>query len=202
MSSKWNLDGTYFEVCNCESVCPCIFLSPPTEEDCTALVGWHIDKGSLGDVTLDGLNVALAVNSPGHMMQTKWQIALYLDDRATEAQTDALTQIYSGKAGGIFEVMMDGHVGEVLGVKSAEIDIQSEGKRRSLRIANVAEGEIEAITDASGAETTISNSPLNFSGNPLVAARSKQASYRDHGLEWDLAGKSGFINPFTYRVEG
>ncbi|MBI3680386.1 MAG: DUF1326 domain-containing protein [Acidobacteria bacterium] len=38
--------------------CPCIFLSPPTEGDCTAVVGWHIDTGNLGAVDLAGLNVA------------------------------------------------------------------------------------------------------------------------------------------------
>ena len=39
MAEKWNLDGTYMEACNCEVACPCIFTSPPTEEDCTALDG-------------------------------------------------------------------------------------------------------------------------------------------------------------------
>ncbi|MGH7800234.1 MAG: DUF1326 domain-containing protein [Thermodesulfobacteriota bacterium] len=48
MASKWNLAGTYFEAC------PCVFASPPTAGECTALVGWHIDSGSFGDTTLDG----------------------------------------------------------------------------------------------------------------------------------------------------
>ena len=69
-------------------------------------------------------------------------------------------------------------------------------------IAGVAEAEIETITDASGAETTISNSPLNFAGKPLVAARSKHVSYRDYGFEWEISGRTGLTNPFAYRVEG
>jgi hypothetical protein len=142
MAAQWKLDGTYMEACNCEAACPCIFMSPPTEEDCTALVGWHINSGSFGDVALNGLNVVLVVNSPGHMFQTKWQIALYLDERATEAQTHALTQIYTGQAGGLFEAL-GGHVGEVLGVKSVAIDHRREGREGSLRIAGVAEVEIE-----------------------------------------------------------
>lgn len=40
-----NLKGQYFESCNCEAACPCVFLSP-TEDDCTVLVGWHIRKAS------------------------------------------------------------------------------------------------------------------------------------------------------------
>jgi hypothetical protein len=35
----WGLSGTYFESCNCDTACPCVFLSEPTEGDCTVLVG-------------------------------------------------------------------------------------------------------------------------------------------------------------------
>jgi len=52
-------------------------LSTPTEGDCTAVVGWHIDKGNLGAVDLTGLNVAMAVYTPGAMHLTKWRAALY-----------------------------------------------------------------------------------------------------------------------------
>ena len=202
MAEKWNLDGTYFEACNCQAVCPCIFFSPPTEGDCTALFAWHIDTGSFGDLTLDELNVLLAVYTPGHMMQTKWQIALYLDERATEAQKDALTQIYTGQAGGAFEALA-GHIGEVLGIKSVAIDHKREGKHASLRIAGVVQGEIEAIEGQGGAEVTIRNQPLSlFPDHPVVAARSKQLSYRDYGFEWELSGQNGFLVDFSIQGGG
>src|SRR5512135_1072165 len=147
MPEKWSLTGTYLETCNCEVGCPCVFLSPPTTGDCTVLVGWHIDKGSHGNVALDGLNVALAVNSPGHMATTKWKAALYFDDKASEAQKNALMQIFTGQAGGHPAVLVS-FVGEVLGAKSVGIDYHANGKRRSLKIADVVEAEIEAINGA------------------------------------------------------
>ena len=68
MAEPWKLDGQYLEACNCKAASyPCIFLSAPTEGDCTAVVGWHIDKGNLGAADLAGLNVAMAVYSPGTM---------------------------------------------------------------------------------------------------------------------------------------
>jgi hypothetical protein len=73
MAEQWNLTGTYFETCNCEAACPCVFLSPPSTGECTVLIAWHIDQGRSDDVALDGLNVALAVHSPGHMMQVQWK---------------------------------------------------------------------------------------------------------------------------------
>jgi hypothetical protein len=69
--TQWSLNGTYFETCNCEAACPCVFTIPPTQGHCTALVAWHIAKRKFGDVALDTLNVALAVHTPGHMLQTK-----------------------------------------------------------------------------------------------------------------------------------
>jgi hypothetical protein len=90
MAEAWSLKGTYFETCNCEVACPCVFLSPPTTGECTVLVGWHIEEGRYASVALDGLNVALAVHAPGHMATTKWKAALYFDDRASEGQKNAL----------------------------------------------------------------------------------------------------------------
>lgn len=199
MASKWNLEGTYFESCNCEAACPCVFLSPPTTGECTALVGWHIDKGDFDDVTLNGLNVVLAVHSPGHMAQVKWKAALYLDERATQAQKDALAQIFAGQAGG-HPAAMTSFVGQVLGVKSVAIDYRAEGKRRSLRIPNVAEAEIEALAGQGGAEITISNHPLSVApGQPAVVAKSKRLTYSDYGFHWEVTEKNGYYSAFAYQ---
>ena len=86
MADNWKVSGTYFEACSCDVACPCTFLSAPTSGECNALVGWHIEKGNLADVNLDGLNVALAVSATGHMMEVKWQAAVYLDENASTEQ--------------------------------------------------------------------------------------------------------------------
>ncbi len=47
---------------------------------------------------LSGLNVAMAITTPGTMVETKWRAALYLDARASDPQKQALTRIFAGKA--------------------------------------------------------------------------------------------------------
>jgi hypothetical protein len=196
---KWSITGNYFEACNCEAACPCVFLSPPTTGDCTVLVGWHIDRGAFGDVALDDLGVALAVHSPGPMTEVQWKAALYLDEKASPAQQDALTQIFAGQAGGHF-ALLGQHIGEVLGVNTAAIDYQADGKRRSLRIDGVAEVSIEAITGGGGAPVMVSGNPLGIvPGEPMVVGRSGRLSYHDHGMEWELSNKNGFYSAFTYQ---
>ncbi len=195
---SWNVRGSYFESCNCEAACPCVFLSAPTTGDCTVLIAWHIETGEHEGVTLDGLNVALAVDSPGHMMETPWRAALYLDDGATEQQAGALGAVFSGAAGG-HPAVLGAHIGEVVGVVSAPISFEIDGASRALRIGDMADVKITAITGQGGEQVTINNHPLCIGpGFDAVVARSEHLRYTDHGYEWDLSDKNGFFSPFVY----
>jgi hypothetical protein len=199
MSTSWKVSGTYFEACNCETVCPCIYLGAPTSGQCTAVVAWHINQGSYGETKLDGLNVVLAVYSPGPMLKSKWQVALYLDKKASSAQAEALGGIFSGQSGGHLANLAP-LIGEVKGVKSVTIDYRAEGKKRSVTIGDVGQLEIEAVAGANGAESTIENAPLAVVvGEPLVVARSKKASYADLGLKLEVSDRNGFYSPFSYQ---
>ncbi|WP_097459079.1 DUF1326 domain-containing protein [Mangrovitalea sediminis] len=195
---SWQIEGTYFESCNCEAACPCVFLSNPSEGQCTALVAWHIDRGRLGEVPLNGLNVAFSVFSPGHMAQVKWEVAVYLDASADESQRDALLRIFSGQEGG-HPARLAEHVGKILGVASVPIHYVAEGRQRSLSIADKVEVSIEAIEGQDGAEVTIANHPLCIApGQTAVTARSHHLRYQDYGFQWELSERNGFYSPFRY----
>jgi len=177
-------------------------MSAPTEEECTVLVAWHIDKGSFGGTNLDGFNVMMAIHSPGHMLHAKWNVALYLDERADAPQQQMLTQIFGGQVGGVPGVLA-GFVGKVLGVKSAPIEYHAEGKQRSVSIPSIAAAEIEALVGQNKADVTVSNHPVAVApGFPVVVSRSKNMSYQDHGYQWTISGKNGFYSPFAYSGGG
>ena len=199
MPESWKIAGSFFEACNCNVACPCVFLSPPTSGECTLLLAWHIDQGRFGQTDLNGLNAVLAVYSPGHMMEVKWKVALYVDEKANQSQQDALTQIFSGQAGGHLAALGP-LIGEVLGVKTAPIDYQSDAKRRSLRLGTVAEMEIEGMPGQDGGDVTISGHPFTaVPGFPAVVAKSKQMRFNDYGLSWEVSNKNGFFSPFVYQ---
>jgi hypothetical protein len=202
MSQDWKINGTYFEACNCEAACPCIFLSDPTEGDCTALVAWHIDQGSFNAVRLDGMNVALAVHSPGNMAAVKWKAAVYFDSNASDDQKNALMQIFTGQAGGHPGRLVT-HIGDVLGVSSLPMTYVADSRRRSLKIEGVADAEIEALaTGQGGADITVENHPLCIApGYAAVVGKSTQVAYKDHGLDWHFSGKNGLYSPFMYQGE-
>lgn len=196
--TAWSLTGTYFETCNCEAACPCVFTGPPTEGDCTALVAWHIARGNYGEVSLDGLNFALAVHAPGHMLETKWKVAAYFDENGSEVQNGALQAIFSGEAGG-HPAVLASFIGEIVGAKNVPMHYQGDGKRASLSIPGIAEAEIEALEGQGGNPITIENHPLCVApGTPATVARSKNFTFSDYGLDWKLSGRNGYLSDFTY----
>ncbi|AXE92637.1 DUF1326 domain-containing protein [Paraburkholderia sp. DD10] len=198
MAESWKVAGTYFESCNCYAPCSCVCLGPPSDGDCAALIGWHVDQGEFAGVTLDGLNIALFAYAPGHMLQNKWRVALYLDERGTPKQQEALGQIFSGQAGGPLSALGP-MIGEVMGVKPVAIDYQLDGKRRSLRIPDIADMEIEALSGQDGGDVTISNHPLTpVPGFAAVIGKSTRFRFTDHGFSREISDRNGFYSPFAY----
>src|SRR5260221_169929 len=56
---SYDIQGKYYETCACSVSCPCASNATlPTEGHCDAISLVHIDKGTIGDTKLDGLNVA------------------------------------------------------------------------------------------------------------------------------------------------
>ncbi len=198
MAEQWTLDGTYTEACTCEAVCPCIVLSEPTEGDCTAIVGWHIDEGRYGDVALDGLNVAVGVYTPGNMKEKNWRAALYIDERGTAEQREALTSIFGGKAGG-HPAMIASHIADVAGVHVVPIDFESDGRRGRLRVGEVGESEWEPIEGQGGGPVTVEGNPLAISpGNTAVIGRASTARFGDHDIAFQSSGRQAMVAPFRY----
>ena len=163
------------------------------------VIAWHIEQGNFAGTSLDGLNAVLAVHAPGHMLKTKWEVALYLDQRANPPQAEALGKIFSGQAGGHLSDLVP-LIGKVLGVKSTVIEYEANGKKRALRVGDIARIEIESAAGADGGQFTLQNLPLCVSpGFPAVVARSKSARFDDLGLRLEVTDKNGFYSPFAYQ---
>ena len=198
---KWKIEGDYFEGCNCDSICPCIFKADPDEGYCNVTPAWHIQKGIYDNkINLDGFNVVALFNTPGNMLTgPKWNAALYIDERANKEQYDSLVAIYSGQAGGFFAVASN-LIGKMLGVKSVPIDFGIDGKRRWLQIKDLLDLQIEGTAGADPNQEAVIVNPA-FSavpGSNLVIAQSNKYSYNDHGMKWDSSGKNGFYCKFKY----
>lgn len=196
---QWKIAGDYFEACNCDTPCPCIFGTNPSEGFCDVAVAWHITSGNYGTVSLDGLNAAMVVHTPGNMGAGGWTTGFLVDDTATPEQRAAMEAILSGMAGGRFQ-RTAAITAEFLGVKFVPMTFTLEGKTRSLIIPDILDAKVEAVIGRFPDELVqISNAPGSLvPGFPQVVARAEENRLDMPGLKWDSKGKTGYYARFEY----
>ncbi|MBV8212604.1 MAG: hypothetical protein JOZ08_05190 [Verrucomicrobia bacterium] len=69
-----------------------------------------------------------------------------------------------------------------------------------MSVGEIAAAEIEGISGQGDSDVTVATPPLAaVPGVSFVVAKSKQASFNDYGLKWELSNKTGFFSPFTYQ---
>lgn len=193
----FSVKGDYFETCNCEVSCPCVWLGPATEEACEVLLAWHISEGEKDGVDLAGLNAVMAVHSPKQMTDGNWQVALYLDDRATPEQSGALGAIFSGGAGGHLAALGP-LIGNVAGVVPASISFKRSGGSQKASVGDLLSMESEVIVGMDGATSpVITNPPMGAVAQPMTQAKAGAVRYHDH---WDaeFSGTNSFVTDFAY----
>lgn len=95
--TSWTIRALEFSNCNCSYGCPCQFNGLPTQGHCRAVVGFQIHSGHHGDTRLDGLKVAGMFIWPGPIHEGRGEAALIIDQRADQAQRNALLRILSGQ---------------------------------------------------------------------------------------------------------
>ena len=202
--TRWQIAGDYFENCNCDVVCPCLFspnaplTSMPTAGACEVAFGFHVDRGSYGDIPLDGLNVALAARTPGVMAEGNWSVALYLDERANEQQRQALQAIFTGSVGGPVAALAP-FIATVLGVKTVPITFHKEGKRRSVEIKSVMQVSVHALPSMNPDEEIWAKTGHPFAPTSLaMAVGEEKSTWTDYGMRWDNAGKNAHYAPISW----
>ncbi len=200
MAEKWNLSGEYFESCNCDLICACLVQAPTPRDRCDAALAFHINDGTYGQTSLNGLNAVLVVSfpGPGKMRDGNWTAAVYVDERGSAAQRDALGDIFAGKAGGTPGAIFAGLVTKFLGIKSAPISFEMKGNERRLTIPNILEIDISAITGRDGNEPIWATNAAHPVSQKLALAQSKAYKYTDHNLAWNTSGTNGHFSSFTW----
>jgi hypothetical protein len=201
---QWRFTGDYFENCNCSVVCPCLvskaapLSSRPTEGVCDVVAIFHIDKGSYGDVLLDGLNVAVAIHTPGPMGDGNWSVGAYIDERADDKQTEALGAIFTGAAGGPMAAFAP-LISNNLGAKKVPISYRIEGKMRSAEIPGILCMAVEPLPTMHPSGEMWASTGHPISPDKLALAMGASGStFTDHGMRWDNSGKNGHYAPINW----
>jgi hypothetical protein len=165
---NWRIAGDWFDNCSCAVACPCTFGQAPDNNLCEAVLFWHIGKGCYGDVTLDGLSVVRVGSFDGNLwdFDARGRFGTFVDDKASDPQVDALSEIFSGRVGGWPEKVSDlfSRGREVLGIERAAIsfEIAPDQSRWGLDIP----GKVKAWAAALSGPTSAPGEPPRMTSPP------------------------------------
>lgn len=189
----WNLEGSYFETCSCEVVCPCTAsLSLGADYDrCKATLVFNIARGAVEGTDVSGLTVAAIADTPKVMSEGNWRLGVFIDSAASDEQAEKLTAVFGGQLGGPMEALGP-LVSENLGVERATIEVQEDGLRHSVKIGDAIEFEIEDVVSfgvESGEPARLSGI-FHPAGSELTISKATHSRIDAFGIAYE--GKSGF----------
>jgi hypothetical protein len=189
----WNLQGTYFETCSCEVVCPCtVSLSLGADYDrCQATLVFNVVEGNVEGTDVSGLKVVAIADTPKVMSDGNWRLGVFIDASASDEQAEKLGAVFGGQLGGPMEALGP-LVSENLGVERASIEIIEDGLRHSVKIGESIDFEVEDVVSF-GVE---SGDPARLAGifhpagSELTIAKATRSSINAFGIAYE--GKSAF----------
>jgi hypothetical protein len=154
----WEFKGRELVNCTCEYGCNCQFNALPDKGHCHAVAAIQIDEGRHGDTRLDGLRITALFKWPGPVHEGHGEALAFVDERADEAQREALLKIMTGQdtepfatVFAVFASTIETMHPPVFTPIDFEVDV--EGRRGRLRIDGYVEMTGEPIRNkVTGAE--------------------------------------------------
>ena len=199
----WQIAGQYMETCNCNYVCPCIatnMAARPTEGECKVAIAMHIETGEKDGVKLDGLSFIVVMLAPGPMIEGGFKVGLIIDETASEAQAQAISEIATGAAGGPMEALGP-LVGEIAGVERRPISFEMDGLERSVTAGELVDQALSGTpSPAVEGEPLYLDNAFHPVSSRLALATARRSRFHAFGIDWEDASglRNGHFAPFAW----
>lgn len=95
--TDWRIKAIEFAACNCNWGCPCQFNTLPSLGHCTGGMAMTIDEGYFGSTRLEGVTWGMIGEWPGAIHEGNGRLQVFVDERASAAQRQAMVEIVHGK---------------------------------------------------------------------------------------------------------
>jgi hypothetical protein len=204
LTAAWDVAGTYFEVCNCDAICPCRWrdglkvTSGSTYGVCEFALSWHVERGRFGELSLDGLRAVLAGSYRDDEAGKPWRVCVYVDARGNAAQQRALADIFTGRARGTAHANYAKAIAEVYAVRAATIELDHRRRNWSIRADEYVTVRASEPVDSPQAITC----GIPGHGQTGEEVRAEIMMVADPPLSTEVHGRCGFASRFAYRSDG
>ena len=98
--------------------------------------------------------MAMIAHVPGNILKGNWTAAVYLDDKMSPQQEQALLGVYTGQKGGPIAELAK-LVGKVVFVQKVPITFTVQGGNGMIKVGDAGFAELEPYKSASGDTTTL-----------------------------------------------
>jgi hypothetical protein len=203
-ASGYQLQGTLLEACNCDVLCPCWIGEDPDNGTCQAVIAYNLDKGTIRGVDVSGLTLAAAVFIPGNVLAGNWKQVVFVDERATDEQMQAMLDAFTGKLGGPLADLAQ-LVGEVLEVRRSPISHEIQEGRGTLTVGGSVTAVMEPYRGPDGSITTLVNSVFStVPGSPAWVGKAEQFSVNlpEHGWTYEFEGRNAIQSDWMIDYRG
>jgi hypothetical protein len=201
-ATTYKIEGRLLEVCNCQAICPCWVGLDPDAGTCDSVLAWAVDSGSIEGVDVSDRVIGLAVHIPGNVFGGNWKAVVYVDDRCSQQQQDALLKVFTGQLGGAIADLA-GLIGEVAAVERVPITCTVQEGEGLLKFGDVAEARMTAFKGATGGTTTLSDTVFStIPGAPAYPGTASTFRRRGtHGLaDVDVSGRNALQGTFRFEA--
>jgi hypothetical protein len=195
----WQVSGSYYEVCNCDAICPCRKQGEKkggrsTYGHCDFALSWHIKDGNAGGINLSGQSVVLAGTYNDDEPGAPWRVILYVDENGSEQQQRILADIFLGRAGGDTLQNFARIIDEVYAVRSARVNLDHTPNKESMSV-----GEYVSVRTTEPFKTDLAVTcgipGHHQQGQEIIADTFR---VQDDDLQWEVTGRCGFVSEFSY----
>jgi hypothetical protein len=174
MQDRWIIRAKEFSNCNCAYGCPCQFNSRSTHGFCEAIANVMVEEGYFNTTTLDGLCFVGIFKWPGEIADGNGRSQFIIDQRATDAQREAINKIAHGEStapGATHFYVFNSTVTQCLETLYAPItmEIDIDARRARTRIEGLVESRGEPLI------------------NPFSGAEDRRGIYLPGGFEYTFA---------------
>lgn len=199
--TTYTIRGRLLEVCTCDAICPCWVGEDPDGGTCDSSLAWYVDQGTVRGVDVSDRCLALSVHIPGNVFAGNWKAAVYVDDRCSEAQQQALLDVFTGALGGAIADLA-ALIGDVVAVERAPMTFTVNEGAGILRVGEVIECQLAPFQGPTGRPTTLAETAFStLPGSPAFPGKAtlfRRVGHM-HGMsDVEISGKNAVQGMFSF----
>jgi hypothetical protein len=198
---SYYLKGVLLAACSCDWGCPCNFEAPPTKGFCEGGYLWHVQEGTYGQVTLNGLNFAWYAHSPGPLHLGNVTSLYLVDERATPAQRQAIEELLTTDPTVMPFSVFTALTSTMLGIRLVPFALDLQGIQSRVQVGDILDLQLAPMKNPVTGEEEPATllKPKGFTSQQQQLCATSTFRVTSERLSYDHSGKYGEFSAFEYK---